>query len=278
MQIVLHSYTFRDYSLEETCRAAASCGYEGIELQRAHFDEDRLEEELPRCINLASEFGLPIACVDYTADFIQEDLGLVEASVTRLERSIEICAANGVTLMNGFTGFLTGDDPANFGANGSALANDKHYEQAAEALRRVAKTAEAHDVIVTLEIHMNTIHDTVAAAARLLDLAPSPNLLANPDPGNLFGASTAEKSPDALDALAGRIGYFHFKNAVNRDGTADYNVSLEDGEIDSMAWLRKLDALGYNGPVCIEYVGEGDPHPIAERDIAFLCACMDSRS
>jgi len=52
MRIVMHSYTFRTYELEEAFRNARRFGWDGLELQPCHFDRDRIETELPAAVAL----------------------------------------------------------------------------------------------------------------------------------------------------------------------------------------------------------------------------------
>lgn len=273
MDIYLHSYSFHDYPLEVAFACAVENGYDGVELQRVHFDERLLDTELLRCRDIAAQNDVHIGCVDFTGDFICDDERTREVSIGLVERNIRICAQDGIALMNGFTGFLTVDG-ADYGRNGSALASELHYDRATEALKHLGNVAAECGLILTLEIHMNTIHDTVASTVKLLDRVGSDHVMANPDPGNMFSTSTAEKEPDALDALAGRIGYCHFKNCRYVDGTYDYSVGLEEGQIDLDKYVQKLVELRYTGPVCIEYVGEGDPHDKAKADIHYLRQCV----
>lgn len=271
---ILHSYTFRDYPLEDAFRAAADLGWDGLELQPVHFDASFLEQELPRCLKIGEPFDVPIVCVDFSANFISDDWRTIEESVHMMETNIAICAQHGIRLMNGHTGVLA-ENPEDFGKNGSALAEETHYERAAEALSHLGGLAGRHGVRLTLEIHMNTIHDTIEATAKLLDRVASDYVLANPDPGNMFSTSTAEKDPDALDRLEGRIGYFHFKNCIETKGSYSYSVRLADGHIDTFKYVRKLSELGYEGPVCIEYCGAGDPYVAVEQDIAYFRRCVE---
>jgi sugar phosphate isomerase/epimerase len=106
--------------------------------------------------------------------------------------------------------------------------------------------------------------------ARLLDAIDSPHVLANPDPCNMYATRTAERDPESLDQLEGRIGYFHLKNCVRQNGSFDFGAHLESGELDARAWLAKLVDQGYRGPVCVEYCGEGDPKPGLAKDRSFL--------
>ncbi|MCH7910399.1 MAG: sugar phosphate isomerase/epimerase, partial [Candidatus Hydrogenedentes bacterium] len=244
------------------------------ELHGVHCAWNSLEQELKRCKTIAEASGLPIVCVDFSADLLNADAAVAQASADLFGRNIEICARQGIRLMNGFTGFLTGNDPMDFGHNGSHLANDAHYEGVTQFLREPVRIAEECGVTLTLEIHMNTIHDTIASTMRLLDLVGSSRVLANPDPGNLFATYPPDAQPSALDAIGDRIGYFHFKNGVHAKDAVDFSFCLEDGEIDIRGHLRKLVDLGYTGPLCVEYCGEGDPVPVVERDAEYVKQCL----
>ena len=274
MDIIMHSYTFRAYPLEFAFRNAREFGWDGIELQPCHFDRAKIADELPRAIDLGKSYGVPIRCVDFGGDFINEDAAMVEQAVKQAEHEIEVCAANNVLVMNGGVGSLVADRE-DYGKNGSALATDAHYERAAEAFRHLGPYAAERGVRLVFEIHMNALHDTFASTARLLELIGCDNVMANPDPGNMFSTSTAEKDPEALDLLSGRVGYFHFKNCYQHAGKYNYSVRLADGHIDTFRWVQKLIALGYDDAVCIEYCGAGDPHVAAEDDLQYLRRCIE---
>lgn len=270
MEVWLHSYTFREQGFEEVCRAAADFRYDGIELQRAHFNEDYLERELPERMATAAEFGVAIRCVDFTADFMSDDPAVRDASRLRLERHIRICAEHGVGFMNGHTGVLLGGEPEDFGANGSAAAEELHYERAENALSDACSVADDCGVVVSLEIHMNTLHDSLASAARILDGVGSMHLRVTPDAGNQFATPHAEKGTDGLREMAAQMGLVHLKNCRLMNGQPDYSVGLSDGDIDLRETVHFLTTIGYTGPFCIEHVGELDARASAESDIAAL--------
>lgn len=274
MKLVMHSYTFRTYPFEEAIRSALRFGWAALELQPCHFDRNDIENELPKAAALANNHGIPIHCVDFSGDFINDDAKIRETAVAGMETYIKTCAANGIHLLNGSAGAIALHE--DWGKNGSALATDAHYEIAAEAFRHLGKVAAQHKVEIVFEIHMNTIHDTIASTRRILDMIKLDNVMANPDPGNMFGTSTAERDPEALDQLEGRrIGYMHFKNCEKIGNACNYSVKLADGHIDVYKWVEKLVKIGYDRAICIEYCGEGDPHVAAEQDIAYMRKCLD---
>lgn len=274
MQIVMHSYTFRTYPLAEAFANAKRFGWDGIELQPCHFKRDAIDTELPAAIELGRRHGVPILCVDTGGDTISDDAAVREKAVLQIAHEIEVCGRCGITLMNGSVGSLRGPSK-NYGDNGSALATPVHYERAAEAYRHLGALAAKVGITIVFEIHMFCLHDTIASTARLLDLIGLDNVKANPDTGNMFSTSTAEKDPAALDQLKGRIGYAHFKNCEKIGEVYNYSVKLADGHVDTAKWVAKLCEQGYDGPVCIEYCGAGDPHVAAAADVRYLRDTLD---
>jgi sugar phosphate isomerase/epimerase len=274
MKLVMHSYTFRSNSLEEAYRNARRFGWEAIELQPCHFDAEDVINELPRCAALGDRLGVPIHCVDFGGNFISDDEKMVEHDIQRVENTITACHAHGIGVINGGVGSLRVSD-TDYGQNGSALATDVHYDRATAALRHLAPFAAERGVRIVLEVHMNTIHDTLAATKKLLDMVGYDNVQANPDPGNMYSTSTAEDDPEALDLLDGRVGYMHFKNCLRVAGAYSYDVKLADGNIDTYKWIAKLVKMGYDDAVCVEYCGAGDPRPAAEQDAAYVKRCLD---
>jgi len=233
------------------------------------FQRENIATELPAAIELGKKYGVPICCVDTGGDTIGDDPAQREAAVRQMANEIEVCGRCGIRLMNGGVGVLRGPS-SDYGANGSALAKDVHYQRAAEAFQHLGGLAAKHGIRIVFEIHMFCLHDTIASTARLLDLIGLDNVMANPDSGNMFSTSTAEKDPAALDKLKGRIGYFHLKNCERIGDVYNYSVKLAEGHIDTAKWLTKLCAMGYDGPVCVEYCGAGDPHVAADEDLRYV--------
>ncbi len=264
--INLHSYSLREEPVDHVFECAADLGFDGVELHSSHFDPAHVEAGVDHAATLASQFGVPIACVDYSGDFLNEDETLREKSIDTVKRTIDAAAEHAIPMVNGFAGWLVAD-LNNWSANGSAIATSEHYNHAAEAFNRLATHAAALKVRVCVEVHMNTIHDSIAATQRLLERTAHENLFATIDPGNTFAVDHAEKNPEALARIEDRIGYAHFKNCNHRD-SYDYNVNLADGEIDITSWVAALEGFGYDGPYCIEYCGDRVPN--LKKDIRYL--------
>ena len=275
MKVIMHSYTFRTYPLERALKKAAEYGWDGIELQPVHFNVQKVEEELPRVIELASKYGVDIYVIDFPGNFIGDDEAKRRESIDFVKKMITVVRNYGIQVMNGGVGGLVGPDPRDYGKNGSAMATDVHYQRAADALREIGKVAEGDGVTITLEIHMNTLHDTAKSTLRLLEMVGSPAVTANPDPGNMYSTGHAEKGAAFIETLKGRIGHFHLKNCYLHAGQYNYSVLLEHGHIDNFKIVEKLKEIGYKGAVTIEYCGLGDPNVAARQDLAYLRSILN---
>jgi 3-dehydroshikimate dehydratase len=272
VKLVLHSYTLRRYPLPHVFAVARRYGWAAIELVHFHFDPDRVAEEVPAAVALGARYGVGVHCVGYTGDWISDDSAANGRSLELAERTIEACAAHGIGMINGWSGSLE-RDPADWRRNGSAIAEDKHYERAAEGYRRLAAFAAQRGVTIGVEVYPGSVHDTVATNAKLLDLVDAPNVVTTADPANAYVISEADHDPEVLDLLRGRLGYFHLKNLYPRDGVADFNVDTADGVLDNYAWINKAYALGAPA-MAVEYCGDGDPHPPLARAQDYIRDCL----
>jgi sugar phosphate isomerase/epimerase len=273
MRLLLHGYSFRRYPLEHLLAVAADGGWDGIELVHFHFDPEDVEREVDRIALLARGYGVRIGCIGYDGRFTDDDPQAREHSIRLAERAVETAGRHGIGLVNGWAGALVAD-PADWRANGSAAAEAVHFARAAEAYRRLGDLAARHGVSVGVETHPAAVHDTVATAAKLLADIPSRHVVATPDPGNTYVFGGMERDPEVLDALAGRIGYFHMKNCLpTAGGVADFTVDTAAGAIDNVAWFTKLLKLDALETVAVEYCGEGDPHPVIAAAPAYARRC-----
>ena len=273
MKLLMHGYSFRRAPLDHVFAMARRFGFDGIELEHFHFDEERIEEEVEAAVALGARHGVPIGCVGYCGQFTEDDADLREHSLSLAERAIRTCGRHGIPQVNGWADEVV-HDPADWRRNGSAVASDVDYERAASACRRLGKVASECGVTVCLETHMYSVHDTIAGTAKLLDLVDDPSVVATPDPANFY--SLDERDPGVLDAIAGRVGYFHVKNCLPLgNGQVHKTVDTAYGVIDNVAWLAKVIELGGVPSVAVEYCGEGDPHPVLAAAPGYVRTCLE---
>jgi len=272
--LYMHSYTYRGQPLARAARKCLEYGYDGLELVTSHYDRQDPEASIRQAAECARELGTTIAVVDFSGNLIAEDEAARAAAERHVAQVIRLAGQVGALGVNGSVGPLVGPDANAWGENGSRLATEAHYARAAEHLRRLSDTAARAGVWISLEIHMNTPHDTAASARRLLDLVDRENVVANLDPGNMFAVTDAEAIPEALEILGPRLGYVHLKNCRRIAGAFDYTWALDQGDIDYFRGLQAIEAAGYSGDYCIEYCGSGDPSIPARRDSQYFREIM----
>lgn len=272
VSVVLHSYSLRDYPREHVFEVAREGGWTRVELAAVHLDSGAPSEDLARAIAQADAVGARIHCVGYWGQFA--DLGDARReSVDRARAVIEACAEHGITLINGSGGWLVHDPErwnADWRANGSAIATEADYERVAEAYRELADLAAPLGVRINIEIHPNTVHDTAAATVRLLALIDRPGVAVTVDPSNASALSEADRDPGVLDLLGDRATYLHVKNCTVDGGVCDFNTDVDRGVVDNDRWLAAMAGSGRCTAVCLEYCGDGDPHPYLTASRGYL--------
>jgi sugar phosphate isomerase/epimerase len=260
MLTVLHSYSLRNYPLEHILQFAQLDGWPAIELSGWHFDADNAHHDIGEAVAAGQRSGVGIYCTGYYGDFVTADQSARLDAMDRVRRVIDASAAHGVTLVNGFGGWLQGDDGDDWARNGSKLASDEHFRRGADAYHQLAAHAADRGVRVAIEVHPNTIHDTVASTARLVKLADHDNITVTVDPANAAVINSQDRDPDVIGIVADNTSYFHLKNCLIRDGHTDLTVDTAAGIIDNYRWLEKITTMPGIDAICLEYCGDGDPH------------------
>lgn len=266
--ILMHAYTYRSYDFDRACRKAREYGWEGVELCPGLFRGRSLADIKPEIESTMQRYGVSAPVASWGGDVIQDDREAAQASLDALLAGLPLLRELGVSKINSGVGSLIADDPL---VTGSAIAEEVHYERAAEAFRAVAAELANLGMTCSFEIHMHSLHDTAASTLKLLDMIGSPLVTANVDAGNMYGTPHAEEAVAAVGMLSGRIGYVHAKNCRRlATGGTDYSYMLDEGHLDYFSILRALRDTGYAGHVCCEYCGLGDPSVAAQRDLAYL--------
>jgi 3-dehydroshikimate dehydratase len=274
MITVLHSYSFRNYPLDHILRFAELDGWSAIELSGWHFDADNAHDDIGAAVKAAQRRGVTIHCTGYYGDFVTPDRSARRDAVDRVRRVIDASAASGVRLVNGFGGWLQGGNPDDWAGNGSRLAGQEHFQRAAEAYHELAAYAAGRGAVIGIEVHPNTIHDTMETTARLIKLADHDNISITVDPANAAAINTEDREPDVLGIAPEKISYFHLKNCQVRDGYTDLTVGTAEGIIDNYRWLERITRMPQVDAVCLEFCGDGDPHPRLRAARGYLDATL----
>lgn len=179
---------------------------------------------------------------DYaTVDRVKQTVGLVPAHSRdkRLQETLQIADfahALGVDAIGMHLGFV---DPQ---------AED--YGAVVDVTRTVCDHCQAHGQY----FHLETGQETATELLAFLEAVQRPNLKVNFDPANmiLYGAGDPL---EALDRVGEHVRSVHCKDAsyTRRPGQPWYeDAPLGTGDVDIEAFLRRLHALGYEGPLTIE--------------------------
>ena len=262
-QVYMHcNYFERNWPLEYGFARAKEYGYDGIEARMP--SDDSLREGLKELKGLSEmhELGVTVGTGCSVVGSNARQRRKATADMIKRLRATDKVFGEG-TIINTSTGGIR---------DGSATADEVHYERAAEAYRHIAACATELGLQLVFEIHMGTLHDTAHSTAKLLKMIGSPAVKANLDFGNMFLTPHAEQDPrEFVPKLKGKIGHLHVKNYHIPTGTqARFLTLLAEGDIDHSLLLKCVKDAGYKGIICPEHPWPGDGHYSAPRDLQYL--------
>lgn len=181
---------------------------------------------------------------DYTTtDIVKKTVGLVpkERREKRLQETYAIAdfaSELGVDAIGMHLGFVPSDP------------NDPSFAEIVKTTRSVCD----HCRSLNQHFHLETGQETAGELLQFINAVERDNLAVNFDPANmiLYGAGDPL---EALEIVGGHVRSVHCKDAsYNRLPEQPWyeDAPLGSGDVGMEAFLRKLDALGYDGPLTIE--------------------------
>ena len=261
-------------------RRVNEIGFDGLELSLDALGG--LEVTKERIVDLRKELedhGTPCAVVKGGGGF--HDDRVAARNRASLEKAVQVAAWIGAETVNtGAGGYVDpGLGPARGGTvshGASALASDEDFAKTAAGLREVGEMAGDNGLHITIEVHQHSIADNSRATLRILDLADSPHVFANPDLGNILWTyeTPEETSEEAVLALAPRSKYWHCKNlrrihVPEIDRSYFVRVPLPDGDIDYRFAISAMADAGFDGYLAIEGATDGDQLYADRRSIEY---------
>lgn len=260
-----HNYFTRSWPLDYAFQMAKEYGYDGIEVTLPR-DDSETESYVRSAKGSSDKHELPGVSFAAGCNVIMSDKKARRAAAQDLIKKLRLVKrvfGPGHVVNTGVGGLR----------DGSATADEVHYERAAEAYKQIGEAAAKLGLSIVFEIHMGTLHDTAKSTAKLLDMIGSPVVKANLDFGNMFLTAHAEKKiPEFMPLLKGKIGYFHVKNYyIPFQTQARVLTLLAEGDIDHSYLLQHVyDLAGYRGIITPEHPWPGDGHYSGPRDLAYL--------
>jgi sugar phosphate isomerase/epimerase len=249
-----------------------SCmGFDGIELGLDYFS-DHLSEakgEASELKNLLEEFGLPCLALRGGGGLALPKNA--EGNLRRLEKMVEIGSVLKVNVIN--TTATTesrkigaGSERGGKNPHGSSRdATHEDFERLAASITTIGEIASGFGIIVSLEVHQNSIIDNSWSALHFLNMVESRNVFLNPDLGNvLWNYDIPEENlEDCIVALAPHSKYWHCKN-LQRIYLPEVGHSyfvrcpLPDGDIDYRYAIGAMLDAKFDGYIAIEGATDGD--------------------
>ena len=207
-----------------------------------------------------------------------------EQNRDRLFKSIEIAGWLGIDIVNSALsgpprnktlGDNTPGKPIQQGS--SQLASYQDFERTASILHEAGERAVGAGLEVTVEVHQLSIADTSTSTLKLLEMANSDHVFANPDLGNILWHydEPEESSEDAIVALAPHSKYWHCKtlqrvHVPELDRAYFIRVPIPDGDIDYRFAINAMIDAGYEGYFALEGTNTGDHISKDARSVQYV--------
>ena len=270
-------------TVDDICRMAAELGFDGIEFRGnppKNLAEVSFEDYVNQIKAGKEKYGLPTMMFSIGIPGVYaEDKAERAASVQRaLDKARYVQDACGTTLCNTSSATIRNPDAPKTAVeqHGSAAATQDHWDMTVEAYQELAKGLEALGMKFAFETHMNYIHDLPEPSKKLVDLIDSPNVGINMDFGNTVYFPEYPTVEETIDIYGDKLFYTHLKNSVAVNGT-NMATALSEGRINHRIYLKKLQSVGFTGPIGIEAPRPGDRYWFAQQDMAYykaLCASI----
>ena len=235
------TFPLKDRPLAQALPIIAAADYTRIDLlgRMPHFSLDASECDPQAVQALARANGLEIANLGtyVGVGLASDDRAEQEAGLQEMMQAIDAAALFGARSIRVFRPHSAIDDPAKI-------------DHIAPWLRQAAEYAAAKSVYMGFENHGGPLCGAPEQCRRLCEAVGSPHFGVLYDPCNLMGAGTDYRA--ALEIMQDHIAHVHFKDgAVDAQGFR--RTMLGEGDIDFGWIMERLDQIGYDGHMAIEY-------------------------
>ncbi|RKN80535.1 sugar phosphate isomerase/epimerase family protein [Paenibacillus ginsengarvi] len=268
MKIAVFSVTLIDYSIHEAMRIAKQIGFDGIEIagREPHLSSTTSAPRIREIRSVADGLGLEIPAIGaYVGGFSTASDQECQQAYSDFERILE---ASGVL----------GSDMIRVSAGGPTafLAQDYHYAKSAHWLKKCAEAANAQGKKIVLEIHNNSLVETVESGLRLVGMVGADNMGLIHDAGNMYITDT-DYGRESVIQLGNKMFHVHVKDEkriaeaggpgtfsnLTKHGTEKFmQCLLGEGAADHQPLFDALKETGYSGWLSLECFA---PLPAYER-------------
>ncbi len=253
MKTSIFTIVFQHTHLDEAIRKIAELGYDGIEImcRTPHLTDETHFSEVERIKKLLDDLKLPCSSLaTYTGGYSVLSDEECHHQIDLLQHYLRVADILETPTIRHWCG---GPSIRN--------AHSYHIEKSVTWLRRAGDLAQMHNKKLVMEIHNNSLIETVEAARTMVDRINRPNVGLLLDPGNMYITDT-DYTEKAIETLYDRIYHVHVKDELRvphgnlprtfRDTTVHgeeffQHTLLGEGGCDHLPAFRQLKKMGYKG-------------------------------
>jgi sugar phosphate isomerase/epimerase len=250
--------------IEEALTGIARIGYEGVEIAVLSNYTTALERldagERQRIRQMLDTLGLELPAIAAHTTLLAPEPEAHAVNMARLKAAADLAAEWGRE-----------QPPALNTTSGGRRGDWEECEpRLVERLGELADYAGRRGVTVAIEPHVGAALDSPEKTLRLLERVGSPFLKVNLDVSHFVADGTY--TLESVTALAPHTVHTHVKDARGRAPSHEFLVSGE-GDFDHVAFLRALQAAGYDGFLTVEVSvmvqRRPDYDPFASAELAY---------
>jgi sugar phosphate isomerase/epimerase len=277
MKLGVFAKTYERPSVDQAFEAAARDGFSCVQFNLACSGLETLPgEPVPEAVSLeikraAQRNGIEIAAVSGTFNMAHPVASVRHDGVRGLKNVIAWAAATGVPAVTLCTGTR---DPRDMWRAHPENRSPQAWEDLVETLTQVLSSAEAAGVTLAVEPEPANVVTDAMSARHLLDTLGRARLKIILDPANLanLDAPNGDRKglAEAIDLLAADTILVHAK-----DRRADGSVCpAGQGVVQFVPFLSRLQRAGYDGPLVIHGIEEGE----VPRAVSYLRSILETLS
>jgi sugar phosphate isomerase/epimerase len=240
------TYPLIDRPLDEAMAIVADAGFTRIDLlgRKPHFSAD------PEVVNhdeikaLAEKHGLVISnLATYCGAALQsEDAAAQQAAYDDTLRTIDVAAVLGARSVRGF--------------RSPKFDDADNIPRMVPWMKRLCEYAGEKGIALSLENHGGGISGNPDACRKLFDAVDSRWFGVLYDPCNLLTGGADYRA--GLETMKDHVAGVHIKDGTP-EKESQKRTMLGEGDVDVRWILDRLDAIGYDGDVTLEYECEVEP-------------------
>jgi sugar phosphate isomerase/epimerase len=268
MRVGIFAKTFARSSLGETFDAVRANGIACVQFNMSCAGLPTMPEEI--FVELADRIrgemdrrNLLMVAVSGSFNMIHPARGRQREGLQRLGILASACGRLGTSVITLCTDTRDPDDMWRYHpANDSPGA----WKDLLVSMKQAVRVAEEHEVTLAFEPEVNNVVDSAEKGRRLLDEIRSPRLKVVMDAANLFREGELLHADEILDKAFELLGedivIAHAKDVKNIGEV----VAAGHGELDYDRYLKNLRGVGFEGPLILHNLEEGE----VEGSVAFL--------